>query len=325
MSDYNLKGDYKINPFIIEKNESPFAGVGVAVVTPFDEDNKIDKQAIYRISDHLFHNGVSYVVVQGTTGESSVLNPDEKNEVNSIFIDAFKDRLPLILGISSNDTNYLTQQISKTDLTGFEAIMSVCPYYNKPSQDGLYQHFKNVCDVSPIPLLLYNVPGRTSCDISNETIVRLSEYSDKIIGIKEASGDVKRIIELRKKIKRKFLIISGDDFTMIDAVRNGADGIISVAANAFPLIMNSAYISLIWENDKQVPNNVKELGTVDSSTFLLNDFFDLIFEEGNPSGIKFALQCLNLCNDKVRLPLTGISEDLKSRISNFIHKNSSDE
>ena len=325
MSDYNLKGDYKINPFIIEKNESPFAGIGVAVITPFDQNNKIDKQAIYRISDYLFHNGVSYVVVQGTTGESSVLNPDEKNEVNSIFIDAFKDRLPLILGISSNDTNYLTQEISKTDLTGFEAIMSVCPYYNKPSQEGLYQHFKSVCDVSPIPLLLYNVPGRTSCDISNETIVRLSEYSDKIIGVKEASGDVKRIIELRKKIKRKFLIISGDDFSMIDAVRNGADGIISVAANAFPSIMNSTYISLIWENDKQVPNNIKELGTADSSTFLLNDFFDLIFEEGNPSGIKFALQCLNLCNDKVRLPLTGISEDLKSRISNFIHKNSSDE
>ncbi len=325
MSDYNLKGDYKINPFIIEKNESPFAGIGVAVVTPFDQNNKIDKQSIYRISDYLFNNGVSYVVVQGTTGESSVLNPDEKNEVNSIFIDAFKDRLPLILGISSNDTNYLTQQISKTDLTGFEAIMSVCPYYNKPSQEGLYQHFKSVCDVSPIPLLLYNVPGRTSCDISNETIIRLSEYSDKIMGIKEASGDVKRIIELREKIKRNFLIISGDDFTMIDAVRNGADGIISVAANAFPSIMNSTYISLIWENDKQLPDNIKELGTVDSSTFLLNDFFDLIFEEGNPSGIKFALQCLNLCNDKVRLPLTGISEDLKSRISSFIDKNSPDE
>ena len=325
MSDYNLKGDYKINPFINEKNKSPFAGIGVAVITPFDQNNKIDKQAIYRISDYLFHNGVSYVVVQGTTGESSVLNPDEKNEVNSIFINAFKDRLPLILGISSNDTNYLTQQISKTDLTGFEAIMSVCPYYNKPSQEGLYQHFKSVCDVSPIPLLLYNVPGRTSCDISNETIIRLSEYSDKIIGIKEASGDVKRIIELRKKIKRKFMIISGDDFTMIDAVRNGADGLISVAANVFPSIMNNTYISLIWENDKQVPNNIKELGTVDSSNFLLNDFFDLIFEEGNPSGIKFSLQCLNLCNDKVRLPLTGISEDLKDRISCFIHKNSSDE
>ena len=325
MSDYNLKGDYKINPFITDKNQSPFAGVGVAVVTPFDQNNKIDKQAIHRISDHLFHNGVSYVVVQGTTGESSVLNPDEKNEVNSIFIDAFKDRLPLILGISSNDTNFLTQQILKTDLTGFEAIMSVCPYYNKPSQEGLYQHFKNVCDVSPIPLLLYNVPGRTSCDMTNETIIRLSKYSDKIIGIKEASGDVSRIIELRKKIQRSFLIISGDDFTMIDAVRNGADGIISVAANAFPSTMSSAYLALIWENDEEIPDTIKELGSIDTSTFSLNDFFHLIFEEGNPSGIKFALQCLNLCNDKVRLPLTSISENLKVRITNFINKNSFDE
>ena len=325
MRDYNLKGEYKINPYIIEKNESRFSGIGVAVVTPFDQDNKIDKQAIHRISNHLFHNGVSYVVVQGTTGESSVLNPDEKNEVNSTFIDAFKDRLPLILGISSNDTKYLTQQISKTDLSGFEAIMSVCPYYNKPSQEGLYQHFKSVCDVSPIPLLLYNVPGRTSCDISNETIIRLSEYSDKIIGIKEASGDVKRIIELRKKIKRNFLVISGDDFTMIDAIRNGADGIISVAANVFPSIMNNTYLSLIWENDKNAPDIIKELGAVNSSNFLLNNFFKLIFEEGNPSGIKFALSCLNLCNDKVRLPLTNISDNLKGKISNFIKKNNFNE
>ena len=325
MSYYVMKGEYKINPYIIEKNESPFAGIGVAVVTPFNLDNKIDKQAIHRISNHLFYNGVSYVVVQGTTGESSVLTDDEKNEVNSIFIDAFKDRVPLILGISSNDTNYLVQQISKTDLSGFEAIMSVCPYYNKPSQEGIYQHFKSICDISPIPLLLYNVPGRTSCDISNETIIRLSNYSDKIIGIKEASGDISRIKELRKKIKRNFLIISGDDFTMIDAIRNGADGIISVAANVYPAKMHNAYLSIIWENDNQVPPNIKKLGTVDSSNFKLNDFFDLIFEEGNPSGIKFALQCLNLCNDKVRLPLTGISKNLKLRISNFINKYNFDE
>ena len=325
MSYYVMKGEYKINPYIVEKNKSPFAGIGVAVVTPFNQDNKIDKQAIYRISDHLFYNGISYVVVQGTTGESSVLTDDEKNEVNSIFIDAFKGRVPLILGISSNDTTYLVQQISKTDLSGFEAIMSVCPYYNKPSQEGIYQHFKSICDISPIPLLLYNVPGRTSCDISNETIIRLSNYSDKIIGIKEASGDISRIKELRKKIKRNFLIISGDDFTMVDAVRNGADGIISVAANVYPAKMHNTYLSLIWENDNQALANIKKLGIVDSSNFKLNDFFHLIFEEGNPSGIKFALQCLNLCNDKVRLPLTGISKNLKLRISNFINKYNFDE
>ena len=235
------------------------------------------------------YNGIPYAVVQGTTGESSVLNNDEKEEANSIFLDAFKDRIPLILGVSSNDTRYLTQQISKTNLSGFEAIMSVCPYYNKPSQEGIFQHFKNICDVSPIPLLLYNVPGRTSCDMTNDTIIRLSEYSDKIIGVKEASGDVSRILELREQLKRNFLIISGDDFTMIDAVRNGADGIISVAANAYPKYMHNAYLSLIWENDNKVPNDIKEIGTFESSTFLMNEFFNLIFEEGNPSGIKLSL------------------------------------
>ena len=203
--------------------------------------------------------------------------------------------------------------------------MSVCPYYNKPSQEGIFQHFKNICDVSPIPLLLYNVPGRTSCDMTNDTIIRLSEYSDKIIGVKEASGDVSRILELREKLKKNFLIISGDDFTMIDAVRNGADGIISVAANAYPKYMHNAYLSLIWENDNKVPNDIKEIGTFESSTFLMNEFFNLIFEEGNPSGIKYALQCLNLCNDKVRLPLTIVSDDLKVRISHFIKKNNFNE
>ena len=325
MSDFILKGNYKINPFILEKNESPFAGVGVAVITPFDHNNKIDKESIHKISDHLYCNGISYVVVQGTTGESSVLNNDEKEEANSIFLDAFKDRIPLILGFSSNDTRYLTQQISKTNLSGFEAIMSVCPYYNKPSQEGIFQHFKNICDVSPIPILLYNVPGRTSCDMKNDTIIRLSEYSDKIIGVKEASGDVSRILELREKLKKNFLIISGDDFTMIDAVRNGADGIISVAANAYPKYMHNAYLSLIWENDNKVPNDIKEIGTFESSTFLMNEFFNLIFEEGNPSGIKYALQCLNLCYDKVRLPLTTVSDDLKVRISHFIKKNNFNE
>ena len=300
-------------------------GLGVAIITPFKEDFSVDFRALTKLINHVIDGGVDYIVSLGTTGESVVLNDQEKTSVVEHTINTVEKRVPICLGIGGNDTMAIVDKIKKTNFSNISAILSVSPYYNKPSQEGIFLHYKLISESSNVPIILYNVPGRTSCDISNDTIVRLSEYSDKIIGIKEASGDVKRIIELRKKIKRKFLIISGDDFTMIDAVRNGADGIISVAANAFPSIMNSTYISLIWENDKQMPNNIKELGTVDSSTFLLNDFFELIFEEGNPSGIKFALQCLNLCNDKVRLPLTGISEDLKSRISNFIHKNSSDE
>jgi len=320
VSNSNIIKKFKVNPYINEKNQSIFAGIGVAVVTPFTENNEIDKEAIYKLSDHLFFNGISYVVVQGTTGESSVLNDQEKSLVNSLFTDAFKGRLPLILGMSSNNTRYICDLISNYDFSGFEAIMSVCPYYNKPSQDGIFQHFSKISDLSPLPLILYNVPGRTSCDISNNTIIKLSEYSKSIIGIKEASGDPNRVIELREKIKRDFLIISGDDFTMIDAIRNGADGIISVAANAFPSIMSDTYLSLLWENENNKPNVIELLSKVDKSNFILNDFFNLIFEEGNPAGIKFALKCLNLCSDKVRLPLTEISNDLKLKISDFMSK-----
>ena len=197
--------------------------------------------------------------------------------------------------------------------------MSVCPYYNKPSQEGIFQHFKNAVDISPLPILLYNVPGRTSSDMSDETIIKLSSYSKKIIGIKEASGITNRIANLRKNTHDEFLVISGDDFTMIDAVRAGADGIISVAANAYPSIMNSTYIQLLSENDKSKPQNISKT-KLNSSEFVLNNFFELIFDEGNPSGIKFALSKLNLCKEKVRLPLTGISNKLKDKILKFLKK-----
>ena len=167
--------------------------------------------------------------------------------------------------------------------------------------------------------MLYNVPGRTSSDISDDTIIKLSSYSKKIIGIKEASGITNRIANIRKNTHDEFLVISGDDFTMIDAVRAGADGIISVAANAYPSIMNSKYIQLLYENDKSKPQNISKT-KLNSSEFVLNNFFQLIFDEGNPSGIKFALSKLNLCKEKVRLPLTGISNKLKDKILKFLKK-----
>ena len=311
--------NYKINPLINEKNISLFSGVGVASVTPFDHNGNVDLDAIDKLCEYFFLGGISYVVVQGTTGESSTLNPQEKAIVNQRFVTALKNKLPLILGISSNSTTELCDLISKTDTTGFEAIMSVCPYYNKPSQEGIYQHFKNAVDISPLPMLLYNVPGRTSSDISDDTIIKLSSYSKKIIGIKEASGITNRIANLRKNTHDEFLVISGDDFTMIDAVRAGADGIISVAANAYPSIMNSTYIQLLYENDKSKPQNISKT-KLNSSEFVLNNFFQLIFDEGNPSGIKFALSKLNLCKEKVRLPLTGISNKLKDKILKFLKK-----
>ena len=311
--------NYKINPFIYEKNKSLFSGVGVASVTPFDNNGNIDLDAIDRLCEYFFLGGISYVVVQGTTGESSTLSSEEKEIVNKRFVSGLKNKLPLILGISSNSTTELCDLISKTDTTGFEAIMSVCPYYNKPSQEGIFQHFKNAVDISPLPILLYNVPGRTSSDMSDDTIIKLSCYSKKIIGIKEASGITNRIANLKKNTHDEFLVISGDDFTMIDAVRSGADGVISVAANAYPSIMNSTYIQLLWENDKSKPQNIPKT-KLNSAEFILNNFFQLIFDEGNPSGIKFAMNRLNLCKEKVRLPLTKISNKLKDKILKFLKK-----
>ena len=295
---------------------SIFSGVGVAVVTPFDENNNIDEKAIYTISDYLLENKISYVVIQGTTGESSTLDEKEKTIVNKIFVKAFKNKIPLVLGLSSNNTLELCSQIKNTDLDGFEAIMSVCPYYNKPSQDGIYQHFIKISKVSSKPILLYNVPSRTGVNISNETIINIFNDTNNIIGIKEASGDVNRIKELKSTLKESFLIISGDDFTMIDSIRNGACGIISVAANLYPSLMVNTYNQLLFEkqNKNEIDSNLND------KNFILKNFIKLIFQESNPSGIKYAMSLLNLCTNKVRLPLTEISKELKSEIFNYIKK-----
>ena len=295
---------------------SIFSGVGVAVVTPFDENNNIDEKAIYTISDYLLENKISYVVVQGTTGESSTLDEKEKTLVNKIFVKAFRNKIPLVLGLSSNNTLELCSQIKNTDLDGFEAIMSVCPYYNKPSQDGIYQHFIKISKVSSKPILLYNVPSRTGVNISNETIINIFNDTNNIIGIKEASGDVNRIKELKSTLKETFLIISGDDFTMIDSIRNGACGIISVAANLYPSLMVNTYNQLLFEkqNKNEIDSNLND------KNFILKNFIKLIFQESNPSGIKYAMSLLNLCTNKVRLPLTEISKELKSEIFNYIKK-----
>ena len=295
---------------------SILSGIGVAVVTPFDENNNIDEKAIYTISDYLLENKISYVVVQGTTGESSTLDEKEKTIVNKIFVKAFRNKIPLVLGLSSNNTLELCNQIKNTDLDGFEAIMSVCPYYNKPSQDGIYQHFIKISKVSSKPILLYNVPSRTGVNISNETIINIFNDTNNIIGIKEASGDVNRIKELKSTLKESFLIISGDDFTMIDSIRNGACGIISVAANLYPSLMVNTYNQLLFEkqNKNEIDNNLND------KNFILKNFIKLIFQESNPSGIKYAMSLLNLCTNKVRLPLTEISKELKSEIYNYIKK-----
>ena len=295
---------------MIKDLNSIFSGIGVAIVTPFDDKNNFDKDAVFLLAENLIKSKISYVVVQGTTGESSTLDTNEKNIVNNTYIDAFKNKVPLILGLSSNNTKYLCNEIKATNLDDFDAIMSVCPYYNKPSQEGLYNHFLNISQSTTKSILMYNVPSRTGVNINNETIINIYKNSDNIIGIKEASGDVNRIKQLKSILESNFLVISGDDFTMIDAIRNGADGIISVAANVYPKIMVETYNQIISDT-----NGVK---TLNDNNFVLNEFINLILEECNPSGVKYALSKLNLCSSKVRLPLSEISEKLKSKIEKFI-------
>ena len=289
------------------KYRTLFSGLGVASVTPFKSDFSVDELAIQNICNYFIKSKVSFVVVQGTTGESSTLSENEKEFVNDSFIKNLYSKIPLVLGIGSNNTNEIISKLKSFDLSHFDAIMSVCPYYSKPSQSGIIKHFEKVSEHSSKPIILYNVPSRTGIDMTDETIIHLSKTCENIIGVKEASGIPSRINYLRTNTHPDFVILSGDDFTMIDAFKNGADGIISVAANAYPTEFNDII--------KEINSNNFN---VDDSNFFLKDFIKLIFDECNPSGIKYALNSLSLCPETVRLPLDFISDSLKERIDNFI-------
>ena len=289
------------------KYRTLFSGLGVASVTPFKSDFSVDELAIQNICNYFIKSKVSFVVVQGTTGESSTLSENEKEFVNDSFIKNLYSKIPLVLGIGSNNTNEIISKLKSFDLSHFDAIMSVCPYYSKPSQSGIIKHFEKVSEHSSKPIILYNVPSRTGIDMTDETIIHLSKTCENIIGVKEASGIPSRINYLRTNTHPDFVILSGDDFTMIDAFKNGADGIISVAANAYPTEFNDII--------KEINSNNFN---IDDSNFFLKEFIKLIFDECNPSGIKYALNSLSLCPETVRLPLDLISDSLKERIDKFI-------
>ena len=289
------------------KYRTLFSGLGVASVTPFKSDFSVDELAIQNICNYFIKSKVSFVVVQGTTGESSTISENEKEFVNDFFIKNLYSKIPLVFGIGSNNTNEIISKLKSFDLSHFDAIMCVCPYYTKPSQSGIIKHFEKVSEHSRNPIILYNVPSRTGIDMTDETIIHLSKSCENIIGVKEASGIPSRINYLRTNTHSDFVILSGDDFTMIDAFKNGADGIISVAANAYPTEFNDII--------KEINSNNFN---IDDSNFFLKEFIKLIFDECNPSGIKYALNSLSLCRETVRLPLDLISDSLKERIDKFI-------
>lgn len=283
-------------------------GTGTAIVTPFDEERNIDFDALEKIIDFQINNGIDNIVVLGTTGESVTLSSEEKKEVTKFIVDKVNKRVPLVLGIGGYNTNDVTNAIKNTDLNGISAILSVAPYYNKPSQEGIYQHYKEIAKVSHLPIILYNVPGRTSSNISAETVLRLANDYENIVAIKEASGDFTQIMKIIKDKPDDFKVISGDDALTLPMISLGGEGVISVIANAFPKEYSSLVNSAL-SNDFEKANSYQ---------YKLFDLIQAIFEEGSPTGIKTALNVLGYSKKYVRLPLVESSDELQRKIDELI-------
>jgi len=280
-------------------------GSGVAMITPFDEEGRVDYPAVKGVVDHIISGGIDYIVLMGTTAETATLTPEERAKVVALIVEVVADRVPLVLGIGGNNTQVVVDTIKQTDLTAFKALMSVCPYYTRPSQEGIYQHFKHIATAAPIPVILYNVPARTGVSISNETTVRLATDFANIIAIKDATGDLESVIALLDLVPDGFHVISGDDALALPVVLSGGSGVISVIGGALPNQV-SKMIRFALEN------------RIDEATVYHNqllEMIDLIFREGNPAGVKNLSKHLGLCTGNVRLPLVPASEPLSVAIS----------
>jgi len=286
-------------------------GTGVAVVTPFKKDFSIDFNSIKNLVNFLIKNGVGYIVVQGTTGETSTLNEQEKVLSRIAYVKANNNRVPLVIGIGSNDTRSLTEYIVNADLEGFCAILSVAPFYSRPTQNGMYQHFSAISSVSPLPIILYNVPLRTGCNLEPSTSIKLAKNHKNIIGIKEASGDLNQMSNLISNRPKDFLIISGDDESAYQSVLKGADGVISVAAGCIPKQFSNI-INMALKND--IDGSRKHFDEIHRLLILL-------FKEGNPTGLKAALSINKLCENILRLPLIPASNKLYVDIENYFLNN----
>lgn len=289
---------------------SKFFGTGVALVTPFNPDLSIDHDALANIVNFNINNGTDYLVICGTTGESVTISQQEKKDVIATISKANKGRVPMVLGIGGNNTANVIEEIKTTDLSIFDAILSVSPYYSKPTQEGIYQHFKAISKASPIDIILYNVPGRTSKNIEPETTLRLANDFENIIAVKEAGNNVSQYLKLLKNKPKDFLIISGDDDLALGIVLAGGAGVISVIGQAFPKEF-SDMIRLGLQGDAKKAYHIH---------FKLMDVIGYIFEENNPAGIKAVFEALNLCKDTVRLPLVPASNPLKEKIKDFINQ-----
>jgi 4-hydroxy-tetrahydrodipicolinate synthase len=288
-----------------------FEGTGVALVTPFKKDFSVDTEALKKLVNFVIDGGVEYLVVLGTTGEPATLTQEEKELVIETIVDANNKRLPLVLGVGSNNTNQVVAELKTRDFSAFSAVLSVSPYYNKPTQEGIYQHFKAISEASPLPIILYNVPGRTASNMLPSTVIRLANDFKNIIGIKEAAGDIVQAMKLIQTKPKGFLVISGDDMVTLPMILAGGNGVISVIGEGFPHDFSEMVrLGLQRKVDEAYQLHYK-----------LADAIDMIFEQGNPAGIKEVHKALGLSENTVRLPLVTVNEDLANRIVKFVEKN----
>ncbi|NHM02636.1 4-hydroxy-tetrahydrodipicolinate synthase [Flavobacterium difficile] len=285
-------------------------GTGVALVTPFKKDFSVDTEALTKITNYVIEGGVEYLVILGTTAESATLSTDEKALVIATIVEANNGRVPMVLGVGGNNTAEVVHELKTKDLSKFTAILSVSPYYNKPTQEGIYQHFKAVAEASPIPIILYNVPGRTASNMLPSTVIRLANDFKNIVGIKEAAGDIVQAMKLIQAKPDGFLVISGDDMITLPMVLAGGAGVISVIGEGFPK-----------EFSEMVRLGLnKKVADAYKIHYKLAESIDMIFEQGNPAGIKEVFKHIGLSENTVRLPLVQVDENLSQRLSDFIKK-----
>ncbi|AMR31865.1 4-hydroxy-tetrahydrodipicolinate synthase [Mucilaginibacter sp. PAMC 26640] len=281
-----------------------FYGTGVAMVTPFQSDGQVDYPALGRLIEHLIGGGVEYLVSLGTTGESATLNKEEKKQVFKFTAEAVNKRVALVAGIAGNNTLEVVEEIKTFDTTGYDAILSASPHYNKPTQEGIFQHYKAIALASTLPVILYNVPSRTGTSVSAETTVKLAQTFKNIIGIKEASGNFDLMNQLMRDKPEDFMLISGDDPITLPMIAMGAIGVISVTGNALPRKV-SEVTRLCLKGDFK---------GAQQAHYDLIEFTRLMFTEGNPAGVKSALKTLGVCGDTLRLPLVPVSEGTAEKI-----------
>lgn len=287
-----------------------FRGLGIALITPFTNDGAVDYDALKHLLEYQINNGADFLCILATTGETPCLSKEEKQNIKNIVVDVNKGRLPILIGIGGNNTSAVVEEIKNTDLSGIQGILSVCPYYNKPSQEGLYQHFKIIAESSPLPIVLYNVPGRTGVNLKASTTVRLANDCPNIIAVKEASGSLEQVDEIIKNKPERFDVISGDDALTFSMVASGAAGVISVIGNALPKEF-SRMIRYEFNGEYEPARKIHHAFT---------ELYSLLFVDGNPAGVKALLSEMGFIKNILRLPLVPTTINTKQKMAEILKR-----